>query len=146
MNNKALKIEFEAVKSDNAFLPGGRGTRKIIVTKTYSNKEEEVKTPLWKPPLKNEKCPVYRMNNVEMSFFTEQAKQERHYHKEGTEIYMVIEGEFIIEIENKIYRLYQGDTIIVPPFSIHHVKNEGNRYFCRMININCGGIEDKYIV
>ncbi|WP_187646945.1 cupin domain-containing protein [Nitrosophilus labii] len=144
--NKCLKIELNKIKDDIALSSIGRGTRKIIVTDIYQDKEKEANRDIWEPPILQEKCSVLRMSNIEMSFFNENAKQDRHYHKEGTEIYMVIEGEFIIEVEEKIYHLFKGDTIIVHPYSIHYVKNVGNRYLCRMINVNCGGEKDKFVV
>ena len=81
-----------------------------------------------------------------MAVFNQYTEQNRHYHKEGTEIYIVMEGRFIIEIEGKTYRLVSEDLIIVPPLSVHQVINKRNKYLCRVITINCRGEQDKFIV
>jgi len=146
MCNKCLKVAVNELKSDPALASGERGARKIIVTKIYKDKEKESDTQIWTAPLPGQECQVLRMSNTEMAFFNQQAEQDRHYHKESTEIYMVIEGTLIIEVEGKTYDLKQGDTMIVHPFSIHEVKTKNDPFLCRVITLNCRGEEDKFKV
>ncbi len=142
---KCLKIGIDQLKKDPALSKGERGARKIIVTEIFKDKEEESKTDVWIAPL-NRKCQVLGMSNAEMAFFNEEADQDSHYHKEGTEIYMVIKGELFIDVDGTTYQLQVGDTIVVYPFSVHKVKNKDNLYLCRVITLNCGGEDDKFTV
>jgi len=142
-NKKCLHIQLGQVKQDPALAPGKRGARKLIVTEILKGKEHEATSDIWVPA---DECPVLHMSNTEMAIFNEQANQDRHYHKEGTEIYETIEGEVNIEVEGKIYLLKQGDVIVVHPFSIHEVKKNGNKFLCRVITLNCKGEKDKFRV
>ena len=143
MNKNCLHIQLDQVKQDPALSPGKRGARKIIVTEIFKGKEQEATNDIWMP---GDVCPVLRMSNVEMAVFNEQADQDRHYHKEGTEIYDVIEGEVSIEVEGKTYLLKMGDVVVVHPFSVHQVKKEGSKFLCRVITLNCRGEKDKFRV
>ena len=147
MNNKCLHIALNEVKKDPALAPTSRGARKFIVTEILTNKgEEETKSDIWKAPQSEKPCPVLWISNVEMAVFNEVSSQDRHYHKEGTEVYMVIEGQMTIEVESKTYKLLQGDTLIVHPFSVHEVKSEGTQFLCRVITLNCQGKQDKFVI
>ena len=146
MSDKCLYIKLNQLKQDPVLAHGNRGVRKLIVTKIYDGKEQKATNDTWSPPAPGQECPVLQMNNAEMGVFNEAANQDRHYHKEGTEIYEVIEGEVVLEVEGKIYRLNQGDTLVVYPFSIHEVKKETSKFLCRIITLNCGGEKDKYFV
>ena len=144
--NKCLKIPMEEVRKDPALSVGNRGARKQIVTTLYTDKEKESNSDIWYAPADTEKCQVLRLSGVEMGVFNQEARQDRHYHKEGTEIYFLIEGDFFIGVEGKEYHLTEGgDAIVVNPFSVHEVKNKGNQYFCRVVILNCGGEQDKYL-
>jgi quercetin dioxygenase-like cupin family protein len=134
------------LKQDSALAHRNRGTRKLIVTKIRDGKEKKAINDTWSPPAPGQECPVLQMSNAEMGIFNEGANQDRHYHKEGTEIYEVIEGEVVLEVEGKIYRLNQGDSIVVFPFSIHEVKRENSKFLCRVITLNSRGEKDKYCV
>ncbi len=114
----ALLVRLEAVKQDPALRPGKRGARKILVTKLYSEKEFEAVEVAWNPPADAGRCPVQVTENIEVAIFTQNAAQDRHFHKIGTEMYMVLEGEMRIEVEGKGYLLlvstsqisYQGEV------------------------------------
>ena len=124
MNNKCLHIPLDQIKQDPALSPGKRGARKLIVTDIFKDKEQEAISDIWSPPPPGQDCPVLRMSNAEMAVFNQEADQDKHYHKEGTEIYMAIEDPVVIEVEGKIYRLLQGDTIVVHPFSVHEIRKQ----------------------
>jgi quercetin dioxygenase-like cupin family protein len=144
--NKCLKIELDVLKSDPALSPGSRGGRKIMVSEVYEGVEREADSDVWPAPLPGQTCQVLRTSNAELTFFTEQAHQDRHYHTKGTEIYMVIMGALTIEVDGVDYYLSQGDTLVVQPDAVHQVKNNDHRYICRVITLNCGGEKDKFTV
>lgn len=145
-NLPALSVTLQAVKSDNALHKDGRGARKLLVTELYPKTEEKATEVDWKAHLPSGKCPVQVMKDSEFAFFTHGAKQDRHYHKKGTEIYMVLEGNMKIEVEGIDYDLSIGDMIIVNPKAVHEVKPEkGTEFLCRVLTVNCGGESDKYL-
>lgn len=140
----ALVVRLEAVKRDGALRPMGRGARKILVTEIYPAKEIEGREVVWKPPEGEDKCPVRVMTDTEIAVFNHTASQDRHYHKTGTEIYMVLEGVMVIEVEGEDYILSAGDMIVISPGAMHEVKPEGREFLCRVVTVNCGGAADKY--
>lgn len=146
--NPTLVVPLTSVKSDPALQKDSRGSRKILVTDIFDKKEKKATEAIWYPPKKGkekEKCPVQLMQDTEIAVFNEIAKQDKHYHKKGTEIYMVLEGNMKIEVERKEYTLNQGDMIVVNPYTIHEVKNANTNFVCRVITVNCGGEKDKFI-
>jgi mannose-6-phosphate isomerase-like protein (cupin superfamily) len=122
----------------------GLGARKILVTEIYSG-EQEAAESIWGPPAGSGNCPVQVMRDTEMASFNERAPQDRHYHKVGTEIYMVLEGSMTIEVEGDDYHLVAGDLIVVNPYAAHQVKPGQTEFICRVVTVNCGGAADKYM-
>jgi mannose-6-phosphate isomerase-like protein (cupin superfamily) len=145
-NMSALFVTKKAIQADAAILSGARGARKLIVTEIYSSKEEEATNIKWNPPDPESKCQVKLMKDTELAVFNENADQDRHYHKIGTEIYMVLEGAMEIDIDNDSYCLEHGDMIVVNPNTVHEVKKTSKSFLCRVVTINCAGSKDKYIV
>jgi quercetin dioxygenase-like cupin family protein len=141
----ALLVTLKEVKSDPAFLPAGRGARKIVVTEIRSDKEKVASEIMWQPPHAGDKSPVQVMNDTEVAVFTHRASQDRHFHKIGTEIYMVLEGRMIIEVEGTDYSLAAGDMIAVNPWAAHQVKPDETEFICRVVTANCGGASDRYL-
>ncbi|HJQ71317.1 MAG TPA: cupin domain-containing protein [Blastocatellia bacterium] len=141
----ALVVTLDAVKKDAALKPGGRGARKLLVTELYPETEREATEVLWTPPAAGERCPVQVSENAESAVFTERASQDRHYHREATEIYLVVEGDMTIEVEGTDYRLAAGDMILVNPGAAHEVKPGEDRFICRVIAVNSGGPADKFL-
>jgi quercetin dioxygenase-like cupin family protein len=86
------------------------------------------------------------MKDTEVAVFSQRALQDRHYHRLGTEMYMVLEGRMEIEVAGKNYVLFPGDMIVVNPNAVHQVKPEGTEFICRVVTVNCGGAPDKYVV
>jgi mannose-6-phosphate isomerase-like protein (cupin superfamily) len=142
----ALYISLDSVKSDTALHAGNRGARKIVVTDIIPSKEEEAENVLWSPPDKGEKSKVKVMPDTEVAFFTHVASQDRHCHEIATEIYVVMDGTMLIEVDEKEYSLSLGDMIIVNPNIAHQVKPEGYNFICCVLSINSGGATDKYNV
>lgn len=48
-----------------------------------------------------------------------QLEYNTHYHKEMTEIFTVLEGEFSFMLNGEPHDFHRGDTAIIPPFSPH---------------------------
>ena len=140
----ALVVRLDAVKKDAAFNPEGRGARKLLVTDLYSETEQEAIDVLWSPPAGAELCPVQVTADTELAVFTEQASQDRHYHREATEIYMVVEGRMTIEVEGREYALNAGDMIVVNPGAAHEVKRGKEKFLCRVVAVNSKGRADKF--
>jgi mannose-6-phosphate isomerase-like protein (cupin superfamily) len=139
---RALLVRKRAIQADRAMLT--RGTRKIVVTGLYPDKEEDATDPVWEPEGQSGKCPVLVSGNLEMCIFNERVPQGRHYHRNGIEIYMVMEGTMKIEVEGRQYCLEAGDTIVVASGSEHQVDNDGGPFLCRVVTANCGGVADKF--
>ncbi len=78
-----------------------------------------------------------------MAAFNQHASQDRDYHKNGTEVYMVLEGSMIIEEE---IQPHAGYMVIVNSGSVHEVKPDSSRFICRVITIGCQGEHDKFVV
>lgn len=98
----------------------------------------------WMPPLEGEKCPVLVMPNSEVAVFNQYCSQERHVHKQGTEIYIVVEGVMQIEVDGYEYYLSSGDMMIINPGTAHEVKRQGSQFLCRVVTLNCGGGTDRF--
>ena len=144
-NTPAILITKKALARDAALKSGGRGVRKLLVTSLIASKERLAQVVEWAAPEEDEKCPVQIMDNAEVSVFNQYARQDCHFHKNGTELYMVIEGEMGIEVEEQLYVLRQGDMIVVNPTAKHEVKHQTSDFLCRVVTINCGGHSDKFI-
>jgi mannose-6-phosphate isomerase-like protein (cupin superfamily) len=137
----AVLVTLQSTKRDPALMT--RGDRKLLVTEVYKDKEEPAREALWTHAAPSGKCPVVLMPDSESAAFTQIAKQSRHYHKKGTEVYWLIEGVMQIEVEKRDYILTPGDTIVVNPGAFHEVKQEGP-FLCRVVTLNCGGPSDRY--
>jgi mannose-6-phosphate isomerase-like protein (cupin superfamily) len=145
MNSKiaSLLIRKIALKNDPALKPDGRGARKIGVTTKFDGKEHWAKETEWRG--ESSSTAVVDIKNTEIAVFTETTTQDRHFHKKATEIYLILEGEMAIEIENKRYSLVQGDSIIVMAKSVHEIFRE-THFLAQVITVNTIGIEDKVVV
>ena len=141
--SKCLLVTMDSLQNEPNFELGSRGDRKLLVTSYYKN-ECPCETDIWQPRAKNGLCPVQIMDDTESAVFNQNVKQDRHYHKLGTEMYMLLTGKMSIEVEDKIYNLVPGDMIIVNPESFHKVLS-GTEFLCRVLTVNCHGPADKYM-
>ncbi|MBF0287846.1 MAG: cupin domain-containing protein [SAR324 cluster bacterium] len=146
MTTPSLFIPIHSIKSDPALQPGDRGERKLLVTELYTTTEKQAEDIVWHPPATHKKCSVQVMGDTEIAVFNQHASQDRHYHKQGTEIYEVIEGIMKIFVEGDEYVLDPGDMMVVNPGAVHEVKPENTLFICRVVTVNCKGAQDKYIV
>jgi len=53
-----------------------------------------------------------------------------HYHKKATEFYEVLQGDLIITIDKRKYKLKKGDKITIKPGKIHSVKGNETWVSC----------------
>ncbi|MFA6560923.1 MAG: cupin domain-containing protein [Verrucomicrobiia bacterium] len=137
----ALLVTLEAAKQDPALQT--RGDRKILVTEIRPDSEQEAEAVVWRASSPPAKCPVVTMRDTEFAIFTERAKQARHCHKIGTEIYTLLEGEMTIEVAGTLYSLHAGDTLIVKPGVWHETKRD-SRFLCQVVTVNCAGAKDRH--
>ncbi len=144
--NPSLCVNLDSLKTDPALLPGARGARKLAVTKICNCTEKKARSQQWAPPKAGERAPVLQMHAVEMAVFNQNADQQRHYHRQGTEIYVVVEGEMAIDVGSACHHLKPGGTVIIPPGVVHAVKKKGLKFIAYVINANCGGPGDKFPV
>jgi len=138
-----LVITRGAILFDPALQKGARGARKICVTELYESKEFDHQDPYWYGS--ETQTPVVPMSDTELAVFTNETVQDRHYHKQGTEIYTVLEGQFTIEIENETFTLTAGETVIVPQNAVHEVDRDSS-FIAQVVTVHCGGISDKFVV
>ena len=141
----ALVITKEAVQNDQALRPGARGARKLLVTTLLAQKEQQASDIKWSPPVGDAKCSVQSMQDTELAVFNHLAKQDRHFHKFGTKIYVVIEGKMVIEVDDQDYQLSAGDLIVVNPGAVHAVKPQ-TEFLCQVVTVNCRGQKDKFVL
>ena len=138
-----IVIRKKEVKSDRKLLTPNNNGRKIFATSGAIQEfgEREIKSGIWTP---GDIYPT-KKGGLEISTFTETAKQDRHMHKETTEIYTVLEGGIFIAINNdEHFYLDEGDEIIIYPGTIHYLST---RYMSliRVHSINSYGAKDKFV-
>lgn len=140
MNPPAVLFSLHATKNDPALRT--RGERKNLVTELRASQEAASESH-WCHQTSSGKCPVLLMRDAESAVFTQLAEQARHCHKIGTEIYVLLEGSMIIEVEGTDYMLLPGDAIVVLPGAYHQIRRKGE-FLCRVVTVNCGGAKDRY--
>jgi mannose-6-phosphate isomerase-like protein (cupin superfamily) len=139
---RVLTIPREAVAADEAMGDGGVGKRKIVVTEQFEG-ERPVSETRWRPPVDCDAAAVLGTADLELSYFNEQAPQDRHLHRMATEIYTVQSGEMRIWASNEVYTLGAGDAIVILPDTWHQVlPTPGTPFCCQVIAANVS-IHDK---
>jgi len=141
----ARRIDIESDAALDRSVKGARGARKLAVTRLWPDREEYIQNCCWSPTRVGQPAKVLEGEGFELAYFTERAKQDRHYHRQGTEIYTLIEGLMDIEIEGDRVRLQPGDSIIVRAGAVHEIENGGERFLAQVVTINCGGESDKFV-
>ena len=137
----ALLVTLEAAKQDPALQT--RGDRKVLVTEIRPDSEQEAASVAWRAPSPPIRCPVVATRDTELAVFTERAKQTRHCHKIGTEIYTLLEGQMTIEVAGELHTLHPGDTLIVKSGVWHETKRD-SRFLCQVVTVNCAGAKDRH--
>jgi mannose-6-phosphate isomerase-like protein (cupin superfamily) len=52
------------------------------------------------------------------------AGEVRHYHQRARQLFFVLSGELLIELDEQQFRLSTGDSLEVPPGAPHRVRND----------------------
>lgn len=138
-------IPLQSLENDVQLTEEGVGARKLLVTELWDSIEKPATECHWHAPEKGEMNQVLQTANIEIGVFTQRAPQDRHFHKLGTEIYSVLDGELNIEVDEIKYTLQRGDTIVVRPGIIHEIL-KNNSFLCQVVNANCHGKIDKVII
>jgi len=57
---------------------------------------------------------------------------ERHYHEEAEELYAIVGGGGVLEVDGDVREVIAGDTILIPPGAWHTLtaNEEGVRLLC----------------
>lgn len=51
----------------------------------------------------------------------------RHKHLQSEEVYHIISGCGRMSLDDQIFEIFKGDTIVIQPNVVHHLANEGER-------------------
>lgn len=70
---------------------------------------------------------------------------ERHYHKNTTEYYHVLNGHGQVRLDDKIYEIKKGDVITIPPGTVHNAIEMDETLEIMVIEVP-PSINDVYIV
>jgi len=54
------------------------------------------------------------------------AREEPHFHKVAIQVFYVLTGELVLEVDGRRARLTAGDSLKVPPGVSHQAINEGS--------------------
>jgi mannose-6-phosphate isomerase-like protein (cupin superfamily) len=60
--------------------------------------------------------------NFHVTFITDSVK---HYHKECTEIYYILEGTGEIELNDDVVPVGPGTLLVIEPYTAHRLRSEG---------------------
>lgn len=58
---------------------------------------------------------------------------QRHYHRASEEIYFILEGEGIMDLDGEHQKVGPGDAVLIPPRAWHQISTEGEealRFLC----------------
>ena len=88
------------------------------------------------------------IENLEIAYFNEKARQDPHFHRYCTEIYTVLHGgPMTIVVDGRLFQLAAGESIIVHPGAVHLiVKASGSAFLAQVVAVNSRGTQDKYVV
>jgi quercetin dioxygenase-like cupin family protein len=142
-----LVIKLSNAESDPKLSAKPNNGRKVLVNELYPDKEFPSKDPQWKAGNPPAKTPVVATGKggLEVTSFSQSAKQDRHKHRCGTECYTVLKGRMKIRIDSAPpITLLAGDECIIFPGTAHEILL-GRNFLTRVHSINCYGKKDKYV-
>ena len=149
-NEKKLDLPYIWVRksdaeADSRMREKGNKGRRVVALELIPEFSHPLETCRWQPPLKGAKSWIFESGDkcFEASTFNHLTKQDRHFHKEATEIYTVLDGQMSIKIKDDLIVLDQSDEIIIFPNTWHQVLG-GENFLARVHTINCHGENDKY--
>lgn len=59
--------------------------------------------------------------NFHITFITDSAK---HYHKECTELYYILEGTGTLELNDDVVNVEPGTLVVIEPYTAHRLRSE----------------------
>ncbi len=77
-------------------------------------------------------APVRLQSLAEASLEPGQAT-EAHHHRLSEEIYYLLEGEGLMDVDGEVRRVGPGDAVLIPPGARHQITNDGGatlRFLC----------------
>ena len=75
-------------------------------------------------------APVQNQSLAEAGL-AEGGETQRHYHKLSEEIYFILEGQGVMEIDGETREIGPDDAILIPPGAWHQLKAQtGMRFLC----------------
>ena len=142
-----LVLRLKNAAADKKLCEPSSNGRKVLVSKIYPDEEKSASERVWKSTVVPEKTPVVEtgIGGLEVSTFSEKAKQTRHKHLRATECYTVLKGAMTIRLDNSPpVVLHAGDEIIVFPLTIHEIVRK-RKFLTRVHSVNTHGKDDKYV-
>ena len=126
--------------------PNNHG-RKVLATSIFRD-ETLISNPVWKVPAV---LPTGD-GGLEVASFTEYAGQDRHLHKQSSEIYTVLRGTMRVYLDDEgPFELGDLDELVVLPGTIHEIvqnKPGGGEVFDLLVRVhalNSFGAKDKFV-
>jgi quercetin dioxygenase-like cupin family protein len=142
-----LVITRREAAADKKLRSRGNNGRKVLVNDLYPDREKPALSALWKSANAPAKTPVVETGKggIEITTFTQTAKQDRHKHLRGTECYVVLRGRMKIRLdEGQPLVLSAGDECVIFPGTVHEIIPAG-KFLTRVHSIDCYGTDDKYV-
>ena len=103
-------VELDAEADPRMNLQQNSGRLRVVAVELMPDYSLPLKSLRWQSPAKDDKSWIYESGakRFEVSTFNQLAKQDRHYHREATEIYTVLAGRMAIWVQGDIICLDQG--------------------------------------
>jgi mannose-6-phosphate isomerase-like protein (cupin superfamily) len=143
-----IVLRKHVVKRDWKLAVPGNNGRKVLVNRIREHRERPIEDPEWAPePDGAGRTPVLETGagGLEVATCTERAAQDRHMHRESTEIYTVLEGRLAIYLNDEgPLELGEGDEAVILPETVHQVAPLGP-VLVRVHAVDSGGESDKYV-
>jgi len=74
---------------------------------------------------------LYKSARMSLAEATVYQETKRHFHMTAEEIYHILEGKGIMEIEGKSKEVYEGDTVVILPEEKHRIFTDKKvRFLC----------------
>jgi len=74
---------------------------------------------------------LYKSARISLAEATVYQETKRHFHKTAEEIYHILEGSGIMEIEGKSKEVSEGDTVVILPEEKHRIfADKKVRFLC----------------
>ena len=74
---------------------------------------------------------LYKSARMSLAEATVYQETKRHFHMTAEEIYHILEGRGIMEIEGKSKEVFEGDTVVILPEEKHRISTDKKvRFLC----------------